>query len=154
MHRFIYALAYARGKTVLDIASGEGYGTALLASYAAFVTGVDIAEDAVAHARRKYQLPNLEFLLGSCSKIPLLDGTVDLVVSFETIEHHDEHEQMLQRSSGLKPAAWSLSLRQTSDLQRISWIITTPFHVKDSTGKNLRPCFVPDSRMLSVSARR
>jgi 2-polyprenyl-3-methyl-5-hydroxy-6-metoxy-1,4-benzoquinol methylase len=24
-----------------------------------------------------------------------MDGTVDLVVSFETIEHHDEHEQML-----------------------------------------------------------
>jgi len=95
MHRYIYALAYAQGKTVLDVASGEGYGTALLASHAAFITGVDIAEDAVAHARRKYQLPNLEFRLGSCSKIPLMDGTVDLVVSYETIEHHDEHEQML-----------------------------------------------------------
>jgi ubiquinone/menaquinone biosynthesis C-methylase UbiE len=95
MHRYIYALAYAEGKTVLDVASGEGYGTALLASHASFITGVDIAEDAVAHARRKYRLPNLEFRLGSCSKIPLLDGTVDLVVSFETIEHHDEHEQML-----------------------------------------------------------
>jgi len=30
MHRYIYALAYAEGKTILDIASGEGYGAALL----------------------------------------------------------------------------------------------------------------------------
>ncbi|MGD0636313.1 MAG: class I SAM-dependent methyltransferase, partial [Beijerinckiaceae bacterium] len=59
MHRYIYALAYAEGKTILDIASGEGYGAALLASRAVFVTGVDIAEDAVAHAREKYHLPNL-----------------------------------------------------------------------------------------------
>jgi len=44
-------------------------------------------------ANTSYPIWNSDF--GSCSKIPLLDGTVDLVVSFETIEHHDEHEQML-----------------------------------------------------------
>jgi len=95
MHRYVYALAFAKGKMILDIACGEGYGTALLASRGSFVTGVDIAENAVAHARQKYRLPNLEFRLGSCSKIPLPDSTIDLVVSFETIEHHDKHEEML-----------------------------------------------------------
>ena len=79
LHRYIYALAYAEGKTILDIASGEGYGAALLASRAVSVIGVDIAEDAVAHARKKYKLDNLEFRQGSCSKIPLDDGVVDFV---------------------------------------------------------------------------
>jgi SAM-dependent methyltransferase len=39
---------------VLDVACGEGYGSALLSQLAVHVTGVDIAEDAVAHARASY----------------------------------------------------------------------------------------------------
>src|SRR6201982_1680505 len=74
MHRYLYALACAEGKTILDLASGEGYGSALLAKRAAFVTGVDIAEEAVEHAGQKYQLPNLEFRIGSCSEVSLLDA--------------------------------------------------------------------------------
>ncbi len=52
IHRYIYAFAYTKGKTILDIASGHG--TALLASHVAIVARVDIAEDEVTHARQKY----------------------------------------------------------------------------------------------------
>jgi glycosyltransferase involved in cell wall biosynthesis/SAM-dependent methyltransferase len=132
MHRYIYALGYAKGKTVLDIASGEGYGAALLASQAAFVTGVDIAEDAVAHAQRKYHLPNLEFRLGSCSKVPLLDTTVDLVVSFETIEHHDEHEQMLAEIKRvLKPDGIVIISSPDKAIYTDKPDYHNPFHVKE-----------------------
>jgi 2-polyprenyl-3-methyl-5-hydroxy-6-metoxy-1,4-benzoquinol methylase len=95
LHRYAVAKDFAAGKTVLDIACGEGYGSAFLAETAARVYGVDIASEAIAHAKAKYQRPNVEFLVGSCAGIPLAEGTVDLVVSFETIEHHDEHEAML-----------------------------------------------------------
>jgi O-antigen biosynthesis protein len=126
------ALAYAKGKTILDIASGEGYGTALLASHAAFITGVDIAEDAVAHAQRKYQLPNLEFRLGSCSKIPLPDATVDLVVSFETIEHHNEHEQMLAEIKRiLKPDGMVIISSPDKAIYTDKPHYHNPFHVKE-----------------------
>jgi hypothetical protein len=132
MHRYIYALAFVKGKTVLDIASGEGYGTALLANHAAFVTGVDIAEDAVAHARQKYQLPNVEFRLGSCSKIPLPDGTIDLVVSFETIEHHDEHEQMLAEIKRvLKPDGMVIISSPDKAIYTDKPDYHNPFHVKE-----------------------
>jgi 2-polyprenyl-3-methyl-5-hydroxy-6-metoxy-1,4-benzoquinol methylase len=94
LHRYAMAKDFAVGKTVLDIACGEGYGSAVLAEVAVRVYGVDIAPEAIAHAKTKYQRPNVEFLAGSCAGIPLADGTVDLVVSFETIEHHDEHEAM------------------------------------------------------------
>ena len=107
LHRYAMAKDFAAGKVVLDIACGEGYGAAFLAGVAAHVYGVDIAPDAVAHAKAKYQRPNLEFRPGRCSDIPLADGTVDLVVSFETIEHHTEHGEMFAeikrvlRSGGL-----------------------------------------------------
>ena len=96
LHRYLLAKQVVVGKTVLDIASGEGYGSAMLAQSAHRVTGVDISQEAVSHAQRKYQAENLEFRVGPCSAIPLGDASVDMVVSFETIEHHDEHEAMMR----------------------------------------------------------
>jgi glycosyltransferase involved in cell wall biosynthesis/SAM-dependent methyltransferase len=132
MHRYIFASSYAHGKIVLDIASGEGYGAALLAKQAAFVTGVDIAEDAVAHSKEKYRLPNLEFRVGSCSKIPLPDSTVDLVVSFETIEHHDEHELMLSEIKRvLKPDGIVIVSSPDKAIYTEKPDYHNPFHVKE-----------------------
>jgi SAM-dependent methyltransferase len=68
----------------------------MLASVARSVVGVDIAEDAVIHARGKYQADNLRFLQGDCANLPVESASIDLVVSFETIEHHDQHEAMMR----------------------------------------------------------
>lgn len=95
LHRYGIAGNYVRDKIVLDIACGEGYGTNLLSKKAKTVYGVDIDEGAVSRAKTKYTSKNINFLVGSTSKIPLEDNSVDTVVSFETIEHHDEHQQMM-----------------------------------------------------------
>jgi len=96
LHRYLFAQEFCRGLDVLDIASGEGYGSALLAQSARSVVGVDISEEAVGHCKRKYQRENLEFHKGDCSKIPLSKHSVDVVVSFETIEHIHAHDRFLQ----------------------------------------------------------
>lgn len=44
----------------------------------------------------KYRAENVEFRVGSCAAMPLDDASVDVVVSFETIEHHDQHEAMMR----------------------------------------------------------
>jgi SAM-dependent methyltransferase len=95
LHRYALACGLARGIDTLDIACGEGYGTNLLASHAASVVGVDVSADAIAHASHKYKRSGLRFLHGSATAIPLPDASVDLVVSFETLEHLHEHDQML-----------------------------------------------------------
>ncbi|MCR5219830.1 MAG: class I SAM-dependent methyltransferase [bacterium] len=92
-HRYFFALPLVQGKRVLDIASGEGYGSHILARGAAFVTGVDIAEEAVAWSTEQYACENIRFLRGSVTSIPLDDASVDVVVSFETLEHVAEQEQ-------------------------------------------------------------
>ena len=41
MHRYHFAASYCAGKRVLDLASGEGYGSAILGKAASEVIGVD-----------------------------------------------------------------------------------------------------------------
>jgi SAM-dependent methyltransferase len=87
-HRYHFAARWAAGKRVLDVACGEGYGSALLARCAAHVTGVDIAQPAVDHARAAYDgVTNLQFARASCTELPLADASIDVAVTFETIEH-------------------------------------------------------------------
>ncbi|MDH5699723.1 MAG: class I SAM-dependent methyltransferase, partial [Nitrospirota bacterium] len=96
LHRYYLARELAIGKDVLDIASGEGYGSALLAEVARTVVGVDASEEVIRYASERYQRSNVQFKHGVCRHIPLPDASVDLIVSFETIEHHDEHHEMMR----------------------------------------------------------
>ena len=95
LHRYAIACEYVKNKKVLDIASGEGYGSNILSQYAAYVIGVDISEDTVNLANQKYVKSNLTFKQGSTSLIPIDDNTIDVVISFETIEHHNQHHEMM-----------------------------------------------------------
>lgn len=90
-HRYHFAARLAAGKRTLDVACGEGYGSALLASRAASVVGIDVSPDAIAHAQRAYgSLAHARFERASCTALPLPDASIDLAVSFETVEHISE----------------------------------------------------------------
>ncbi|MBE6023230.1 MAG: glycosyltransferase [Cellulosilyticum sp.] len=93
LQRYEAVTKLAKGKIVLDAASGEGYGSALLANEAIKVYGLDISKEAVESARLKYQKANLQYIEGSVTNIPLSDKSVDMVISFETIEHINEAAQ-------------------------------------------------------------
>lgn len=132
LHRYYVACGYAKGKDVLDIASGEGYGSNLLASHARSVVGVDISADAIAHARTKYLRNNLSYKVGDASSIPLPDNSVDLVVSFETLEHHDKHREMLSEVKRvLRPQG--LLIMSTPDKRTYSDLpaYSNPYHTKE-----------------------
>jgi SAM-dependent methyltransferase len=132
LHRYAVVMPYCKGKTVLDIASGEGYGSHLLSEQATHVTGVDIDEQSILQASEKYVRDNLVFKKGAASAIPLPEASVDVVVSFETIEHHDLQEEMMQEIKRVLKKD-GLLIISTPDKKQYSDIpgYKNPFHVKE-----------------------
>jgi SAM-dependent methyltransferase len=88
--RYASAISFVKGKRVLDIACGEGYGSYLLKEAGALsVVGVDILETSISQAKKLFADKNLEYLVADLNK-PLSvfkNHEFDIVISAETIEH-------------------------------------------------------------------
>jgi len=99
MHAASYAFVQAicAGKTVLDFGCGSGYGAKRISGLAKTVYGVDVANDAVAYARAHYRSENLKFLeISPHASLPFPDGSFDVVLSFQVIEHVSDDDAYLR----------------------------------------------------------
>lgn len=94
-HRYIFARRFCTQKTVLDVACGEGYGSSYLSAFAKEVTGIDISDESVTHAKNKYTGSNIHFLQSNATKLPFPESNFDVIVSFETLEHLTAEDQRL-----------------------------------------------------------
>ncbi len=94
--RYFAAEGIIKGKIVLDIASGSGYGTKMLAEKAKHVYGVDVNEQAVNYSKKHFGSKNIEYLVGDGIRIPLDDNSVDVVITFETIEHIEDYRAFIK----------------------------------------------------------
>lgn len=135
VHRYAFARRFAKGRRVLDAACGEGYGSALLADTAATVLGVDLDAATVAQAREHYATrANLSFETASVTALPCADASVDLVVSFETIEHIGADDQ-LRMLEEFRRVLTSDGLLVLSSPNRVEYSERTgfrnPFHVHE-----------------------
>lgn len=93
LHRYLFASHLARGRTVLDVGCGEGYGAFLVAQRADHVVGIDIDSEAIRHATTKYIKRNLSFEVGTLEKfVPESNKRFDLITCFEVIEHIDREK--------------------------------------------------------------
>jgi len=99
--RYDFASRYTAGKRVVDVACGTGYGSAFLRSKGALsVTGIDLSEEAIAHAAKHHAAAGITFLRGDVSLLRSV-APADCVVSFETIEHLGDPDTLLSPASGI-----------------------------------------------------
>jgi 2-polyprenyl-3-methyl-5-hydroxy-6-metoxy-1,4-benzoquinol methylase len=90
LHLYAYETAaklIQAGDRVLDVGFGEGYGADILTRSGAEYLGVELDAGMVSHARERY---GLAFDTYDGKSIPAGEGTFDVVVSFQVIEHVPE----------------------------------------------------------------
>ncbi|MHB8234128.1 MAG: class I SAM-dependent methyltransferase [Solirubrobacteraceae bacterium] len=88
-HLVVYEWIAARvaGLRVIDMACGEGYGTAVLGRSAGVVVGVDANPEAHEHARLRYGAANVSF---ARELVDTYSEPADAVVFLQTVEHLQE----------------------------------------------------------------
>lgn len=133
LHRYYMAMDFVKEKTVLDVASGEGYGTALLSQAAGHVIGVDIDVDVVAHASNKYSGSQVKFETADIHDLPFGDNKFEVITCFETIEHVADHQKVMNELKRvLKPDG--ILIISTPDLKSTHHHAgngQNPFHLKE-----------------------
>lgn len=136
LERYLCIKELVRDKVVLDAACGEGYGSHILSQTATTVLGVDIDQETVQRAKNKYATgEKLDYKQASVTDLSIVStGSIDVVVSYETIEHIDGESQIkfLQEVSRvLKPDG--ILIMSTPDKKEYSdkYQFNNPFHVKE-----------------------
>lgn len=115
--RYEWAAQFLPRGRVLDCACGVGYGSALLAERGAGqVVGVDVSDEALAEARRRYPRTNVEYVQADALTLtPERHGRFDLIVCLETIEHLAEPRRLLSVFAELLAPGGLLALSCPND---------------------------------------
>jgi len=137
-----WALSFCSGRSVLDIGCGEGYGCNLLAQNASRVVGLDSSEEAVNHARNRYQLSNLVFFAGDAYYLPFADDSFDVVLSFQVIEHLKKPGRHLEEAARVL-AQGGIFLLSTPNRVQFGgeFHLKIPFHFREFIPEEIQSLF-------------
>ena len=127
--RYVFASRFVKDKVVLDVACGAGIGTHyLLKAGARSCLGLDIDYRTVDYARAAYK--SCRFAQCDAANLCLPDESVDVVVSFETIEHlGDQLKFLLECRRVLRRGGDVICSTPNRTLNR--WARRNPFHVRE-----------------------
>jgi SAM-dependent methyltransferase len=135
------------GLRVVDLASGEGYGSHLLARHAAEVTGVDANPEAFEHARARYRRPNLGFERGLVEQF---DRQADAVVFLQTIEHIAEPDRLLDRIAEIAPVAYISTPNRLTLAPPGAEKSDNPWHLREYDAAQYRDLLEPHFRSVEL----
>jgi SAM-dependent methyltransferase len=138
-HEVVYQRLAERcaGRDVLEAGCGEGYGADLIARVARRVIAVDYDAATVAHVRARY--PAVEVMHANLTELPLADGSVDVVVNFQVVEHlWDQPRFVRECARVLRPSG----LLMVSTPNRITFspgrdTPINPFHTRELSAHEL-----------------
>jgi 2-polyprenyl-3-methyl-5-hydroxy-6-metoxy-1,4-benzoquinol methylase len=144
-HRARYRYAEARlrdlptGARVLDIASGSGYGQAMLAAPGRIVLGADLdfsaLHDSLGIASRLVQADG--------TRLPIPDNSLDAVTSFETLEHVPDPEGLVRDFARVLKPGGRLILSTPNSAFGPPELHQNPFHLREFTHVELQLLLAP-----------
>lgn len=149
--RYYFATPYVQGR-VLDIACGTGYGCHMVAKErkreVTEIIGVDIDVETLEYANREYHHQKVTYVQGDAldPQLPELLGTFDTILSFETIEHVQDDQALMENLYRMLKPGGTLVL--SSPFGRGRGMPTSePFHVHQLTPEEFEELFVHFSKV-------
>ncbi|HLE48575.1 MAG TPA: class I SAM-dependent methyltransferase [Patescibacteria group bacterium] len=135
--RYKFVVPYIKSKTVLDIACGSGYGTLYLAENGAKnVLGMDLSTSAITYAKKHYSHKNVLYSVGNAESIPLKNNSIDVLVSFETIEHLNNYKNFIKEIQRVLKKNGLLIISTPNNITGTG--SKNPYHKKEFTFKEFR----------------
>ena len=130
LQAYQFSADFCEKRIVLDAGCGEGYGSYLLAESGMHVVGIDVSPEAINHAKEKYIRDNLEYRVMDVSNMNFADGTFDVVVSFQVIEHMHDFEAFLKEIKRILKIG-GLAFISTPNKSLCEGQATGKFHIKE-----------------------
>ena len=133
--RYQFASNYTKGKKILDIACGVGYGCKIfIENGAKYVIGCDISDEAIDYAKEHFSAKNIEFHKKDIRNLDFPDETFDCVVSFETLEHVTEQDLVISELKRvLKKGGILIISTPNKEVRSFDEEDTNIFHEKELT---------------------
>ncbi len=128
--RYEFASRFLEGLKVIDIGCGEGYGSHMLSAVASEVTGVDIDEESIEHAREKYKADNLKYETADVQKLPFSDDEFNAGLCFEVIEHIENPVELLREATRVIETNGTFIVSTPNAAVKVS-SQPNPYHVKE-----------------------
>ena len=154
-HRYLFASRYSVDRIVFDIACGEGYGCHLLAQVASRVIGGDVDIDTIRYAESQYSSPKLKFVACNATAIPLNTASVDVVTSFETIEHFQNHETFLAEIARiLRPDGLLIISSPNHPVYTAQDKYENPYHIREVDREQFRSALLAQFPNVTIFEQR
>lgn len=141
--RYAALAPWVRGRRVLDIACGEGYGSWLLKEWgASSVLGVDVSEEAIRAAQGQFACEGVQYLAADACEVAnqLAPASFDLIVSFETIEHVLDPERFLAGLRLLAAPGAQICISAPNDHVSLPPDQCNPYHLRKYTFEEFKAC--------------
>ncbi len=126
--RYVFASNYVKDKVIVDVACGTGYGSHYLALQGArYTIAIDLDIRALLIANKYYSTSNLDYVCGDAKYLPLRSDSIEVFISFETIEHLDKPTLFINEiTRTLKPSG---TLIISTPNKR--WTMHPPYHLHE-----------------------
>jgi SAM-dependent methyltransferase len=135
--RYAFAAQFCRGRRVLDVACGEGYGSLLLhRAGAASVLGVDISSDAIAAANTWFAEPAIRYVVGDAMSLASVlkdEAPFDVIISLEALEHVADADRFLAEVAAARSPDAIVVISAPQEAGPPGKASTNPFHARTMT---------------------